>query len=56
MTSRTIKVLKHAIKQIHACKALYIKNMPGEEVFEDGTTWKGEVAIFKLQGHATVTR
>ena len=51
-----IEALREAIKHMHGCDSRWLESVPVIEKFKDEIAWEGEVQVFELVGHPTVTR
>ena len=50
-SSDIIKELQNAIRNLHGCRAIWIKSVPVKETFQGQTVWEGVVQVFDLVDH-----
>ncbi|MGA2862946.1 MAG: DUF6602 domain-containing protein [Verrucomicrobiota bacterium] len=48
--------LKKAIRDLHGCDSEHVETVSVHEQFRGQTAWRGEVEVFKMQGHPRAAR
>jgi hypothetical protein len=48
--------LKHAVENLHHCRATHRRTIPVHEVLDGQTVWDGKVEMFWLTDHPDATR
>ena len=51
-----IPALVEVIRNLHGCKAVWIKSVPVKETFQGDTVWEGVIQVFDLKDHPTASR
>ena len=49
------EAIRMAVQRLHQCQAAFREIVPITERFEGKTVWEGEVHVFDLKGHPTVS-
>lgn len=56
MDDAGLPALQDAIRNMHGCGSVWVESVPVHETFQGKTVWKGEIQVFDVTGHPTVTR